>query len=510
MENLIGLITTGTPIWILCAGAILCLLIDALWPKKMTTVVYTVGILTLGTSLATTAAQWQSPKLLGTQDLLVMDLMSLFILGIILVIGILTLFNALGYVKLNQTLTSEFCSLLLFSIVGMVFLFCSQNLILNFIGLETMSLAIYVLVGSHKKNLKSNEAALKYFVMGSVASAILLYGIALYYGAFKTMDLNALAQVVPTPSLAYLPRIALSLILLGILFKLAVVPFHFWAPDVYEGAPSPVTGFMATAVKVAAFGFGLRVFLKLGVLELPHIETLLAVVVIATFIVANVVAILQEDVKRMLAYSSISHAGFILFGVLAGFQDGRYNPATADTVLFYLLGYFLMTLGAFAILSLFTKDRSEATGYSDLRGLGKKHPLLAGLFTLFMISMIGIPGTAGFVAKYGVIALAVQNNHLALAVLAVAMTVVSAYYYLRPSVVMFFTDNFDQWVGMPGSQNKLAANLRGDAPAKPVISQFPFTVSIAVTLCAFLTVYIGVNPDVFVTLSQIAASTFVF
>jgi len=485
-NNLLAILSSGITIWILCGGALLCLLIDSIWPKKMTAVVYLVGILSLITALVAAWAQWKTPELMASQNLLVIDLLTLFIMNLVIIIGILTLFNALGYIKIHQTLTSEFSSLLIFSIVGMVFLFASNNLIMNFIGLETMSLSVYVLVGCHKRNFKSNEAAIKYFVMGGVASSILLYGIALYYGAFGTVNLSALANLLATPGLDYLPKIALAMILVGIFFKISVVPFHFWVPDVYEGAPAPVTGFMATAVKVAAFGFTLRVFMSLGVLEMPKIQTLLTVIVVATLVVANLVAIMQDDVKRMLAYSSISHAGFILFGILAGFQNGKFNPYTIHALLFYLVGYVFMTLGAFAIISLLTKKKSEATNYSDLRGLGRKHPILAMIFTIFMLSLIGMPGTVGFTAKYGIISLAVENGHINMAILAVITSVVSVFYYLRPTVVMFFAED----------------------TAPQVIQEIPFTVNISITICVFLVIYLGLNPDIIIKYSQIAASPF--
>lgn len=484
INNLLAIFHNGTVIWILCLGALACLLIDSIWPKKMASLVYSVGISTLVAALVAAARQWINPEAFIKQDLLVFDMLTLFVLMLILVIGILTLFNALCYMRVNQVLTSEFCSLVLFTIIGMIFLFASDHLLVNFIGLETMSLSIYVLVGSHKKNLKSNEAAIKYFIMGGIASAILLFGIALFYGGFQTMQLSTLALLETSPSLDYLRQLAIALILVGIFFKMAVVPFHFWAPDVYEGAPAPVTGFMATAVKVAVLGFALRLFMALDIFAEPQVKMVLTVIVIATLIVGNVVAVLQEDVKRMLAYSSISHAGFLLFGLLVSFEGDKFVAANASSVLFYLLGYLFMTLGAFAILSLLTREKSEASNYADLVGLGQKHPILAGLFTLFMLSMVGMPGTVGFAAKYGVISLAVQNGHIPLAILAVIASVISAFYYLRPSVIMFFkTDN-----------------------RPSVVNEIPFTATISITLCAFVVLYLGLCPDVFLKLAQIAAS----
>ncbi|MBF0106012.1 MAG: NADH-quinone oxidoreductase subunit N [Deltaproteobacteria bacterium] len=484
IQNLLNILVGGITIWILCAGALLCLLIDALWPRKMSVPVYTIGILTLIVTLCSAWYQWLQPDLPAAQDLLVIDLHTLFFITLVVLVGILTILNALGYMQLHNDLTAEFCSLIIFSIIGMVFFFSSDHLLINFIGLETMSLSIYVLVGSHKKNFKSNEAAIKYFIIGGVASAIFLYGVAMFYGAYGTLKISELAMALPTQGLDYLPKTAVAFILTGIFFKLAVVPFHFWAPDVYEGAPSPVTGFMATGVKIASFGFAIRIFIGINVLDMPQIQNLLVVVVVATFIVGNLLAIVQDDVKRMLAYSSVSHAGFVLFGMLAGFREGRYEPFSSHTVMFYLLGYLLMTLGAFAILSLMIRKRSEATHYTDLEGLGHSKPLLAGLFTLFMFSMVGMPGTVGFAAKYSVISLAVQNGHIGLAILAVVMSIVSAFYYLRPSVTMFF---------------------KKGAGGCPVIQEIPFTSSASITFCAFTVIYLGLNPDAFIKLAKIAA-----
>ncbi len=480
-----NILSAGIAIWILFGGAILCLLIDCIWPKKMTSLVYAVGILTLFASLFTGFKQWASFTTTLTQSLLVIDLLTLFFLFLVIAVGIITLFNALGYMKIHKTLTAEFCSLVLFSITGMVFLFASDHLFVNFIGLETMSLSIYVLVASHKKSYKSNEAAIKYFIIGGVASAILLYGIALFYGAFGTFKLSQLGTMLSTPSLAYLPKIAVSLILVGVFFKLAIVPFHFWAPDVYEGAPAPVTGFMATGVKIAAFGFALRLFISLNVLDLKQVYFLLNTLVIATFLVGNLLALVQDNVKRMLAYSSISHAGFLLFGIIAGYVKGTYMPFSSHVVLFYLLGYLLMTLGAFAVLSLLIREKSEADQLTDMRGLAKKHPVLAGVFTLFMISLIGIPGTVGFAAKFNIISMAVHNGHILLSVVAVLMSVVSAYYYLRPSVYMFFAK---------------------DENAPTPVNEIPLTACISMTICAFLVIFLGVAPDAFVKLAKIAAT----
>lgn len=482
IANLQNLLINGKVIWTLCGGAILCLLVDSLWPKRMSVLISCVGIASLLLALALAFQQWASADGLMSNEFLVLDRLTLFFLILVIFIAVLTLLNSIGYLKLHQNLTAEFASLLLFAVVGMIFLFASDHLIMNFIGLEMMSLAVYVLVGSHKRNIKSNEAAVKYFVLGSVASTIFLFGIALFYGAFATFNLSELRHLVATPELAYLPKVALAFILVGVFFKLAIVPFHFWAPDVYQGAPAPVTGFMATGVKAAVFGFALRLFMELNVLNMPQIQRLLEVVVVMTFVVGNFAALAQQDIKRMLAYSSISHAGFLLFGIVAGFQDGAYQPAASDVVLFYLFGYFFMTLGAFAVLSLMVREREEATTYGDLSGLAHEHPILAATFGLFMLSLLGLPGTVGFAAKYGVVSLAVKNGHIALAIVAVLVSVVSAFYYLRPISVMFFESR----------------------PNRSIVREIPLTLYFSMTFCAIAVIYLGIHPDAYLKLSQVA------
>ncbi|MBU0506251.1 MAG: NADH-quinone oxidoreductase subunit N [bacterium] len=493
MENSLNelnqILLSGITIWVLLGGAFLGLIIDAIWPKKLTLLVYTVGIISLCVALFLAFDQWKDPHVFSSFTYLKIDLMTLFFLILVVIVGIITLFNALGYIKIHQTLTAEFCALILFSIIGMIFLVASNHLFVSFIGLETMSLSIYILVGSHKKNSKSGEAAIKYFITGSVASAILLYGIAIFYGSFGTLDLSILSQQAVAPNLVFLRKIAVSLLLVGVLFKLAIVPFHFWAPDVYEGAPAPVTGFMATGVKIAAFGFALRILTSLEILDSSLLNTeqvylLLKTLMIATLILGNLLALIQESIKRMLAYSSISHAGFALFGILASYAQGTFDPQSTYTVLFYLTGYLFMTLGAFAFLSLLIKENSEADQFTDLRGLGHKHPFLAGIFTLFMLSLIGIPGTVGFAGKYNIIALAVQNNHISLALLAVIMSVISVFYYLKPSVLMYFKEN---------------------DTTQSIIQEIPLTISVSLTICGFLVVYFGLCPDMLITLTKAAA-----
>ncbi len=488
LKSLFSVLLEGQAVWVLPASALFCLLLDAIWPKKLTVVIFLVGILSLGFALFASLGQWWG--LVGQADampaggLLRFDRLTLFFIPLILLTAIFTLLNALGYLGKQQKQASEFVALILFSVMGMILLTASDHLIFAFIGLETMSLSIYVLVGSQKKNIKSNEAAIKYFILGGVASAILLYGMALFYGGFATFSLSELSLKVAAPDLAYLKNLSLGLMLVGLLFKLAIVPFHFWVPDVYQGAPSPVTGFMATGVKVATFGFVLRFFKELNVFDMAQAQSLLAVFAALTLIVGNFVAILQDDLKRMLAYSSISHAGFLLMGLLAGYVDGQYVFANGAAVLYYLLGYVVTSLGAFAVLSLMVHEKRDATTLGDFVGLAKSHPVLAFVFSVFLLSLMGLPGTVGFTVKFAVIALAVQNGHLALAVLAVLVSLVSAFYYLKPLGLMYF---------------------KGE-PKREILVDNPESVFLYVTIvfCLVAVIVLGIKPDLYLPLARLA------
>ncbi len=482
-DHLLDALSAGLTLWVLLAGALICLLLDALWPRKMTLLVYSVAILSLLLSLYICFLQWLNLATWPQQHWLVMNFKTLFFIALIVMTGLLTLFNALGYLSLHQTLASEFCAQLLFAIVGMIFLFASNHLLINFIGLEIMSLSLCMQVGSHKHFYKSREAAIKYFILGSVASAVLLFGIALLYGAFGTIELNLIAIKPTAPELAYLKKIAQTMLLFGLLFKIGIVPLHFWVPDVYEGAPAPVTGFMATGVKIAAFAFALNVFDHLDLFCQPQVTQLLTGLAMASLVLGNLLALVQDSLKRMLAYSSIAHAGFILLGLVAGVTESGWSRQDSFVVLFYLAGYLIMTLGAFAIVSLFVSKRAEADQLTHLRGLGQQHPILAGTFTLFMLSLIGLPGTVGFIGKYNVIALAVRNGHLALAIIAVLATMLSVYYYLKPTVYMY---------------------LSKDTPKLSPVNEIPLTTCIAITLCAFSVIYFGIQPDAIIRLAKLA------
>ena len=337
-------------------------------------------------------------------------------------------------------LQTEIWPLFLFSITGMLIFPASGDLLMMFVALEVMSLPLYLLAGmARRRRLLSQEASLKYFVLGAFSSAFFLYGTALVYGFSGSIDLAAIADAIAAnPGQGSLLAAGIALVVVGLLFKIAAVPFHQWTPDVYVGAPTPVTGFMAATVKIAAFGALLRVlYVAFGGMRWDWVPMLWAIAIL-TMVFGSIVAIVQRDVKRMLAYSSIAQAGFILVGVVA------VSPAAIASVLFYLIAYAFTTIGAFAIISMVRDDSGEATDLAKWAGLGRQHPVIATIFSLFMLALTGIPLTSGFVGKFGVFAAALDAGATWLVVIAVIASLIAAYFYLRVIVVMFFTEPTEQ------------------------------------------------------------------
>ena len=343
--------------------------------------------------------------------------------------------------------TTEVFPLVLFAVAGMLVFPAANDLLTLFVALEVFSLPLYLLCAvARRKRMMSQEAAVKYFLLGAFSSAFLLFGIALLYGYAGSVSYATIANVVDgavgsvDPALAQtmgndvLLLIGFALVLMGLLFKVGAVPFHMWTPDVYQGAPTPVTGFMAAATKVAAFG----ALLRLLYVVLPGLtwdwRPVMWGVAIVTMLGGAIVAITQTDIKRLLAYSSIAHAGFILAGVIAA------TPSGVSSVLFYLAAYSFVTIGAFAVVTLVRDAGGEATHLSRWAGLGKKSPLLAGIFAFFLLSFAGIPLTAGFTGKWAVFSAAWTGGAWPLVVVAVLSSLVAAFFYVRVIVLMFFSD----------------------------------------------------------------------
>ncbi len=433
-------------------------------------------------------------KLEGVEALapyLVMDRFTLFFCFTLCLGGGLTVLLAGGYLPEHNLDRGEFYPLVLFATIGAMALAAAGDLLSLFVALETMSLGAYCMIGLRRGNLRASEAALKYFLLGSFAAALLLFGGALVYGTTGHTDLVGIGQAVAgigqagnsvSPGTVL---IALVLIVAGLAFKVSAVPFHMWTPDAYEGAPTPATTFMAVAVKSAAFAMLLRVLLiAFGDARLMSWGTgwppALAAMAIVTMTVANLVAGRQESVKRMLAYSSIAHAGYALVGVVAAMK----SPAAVPSVLFYMLTYTVSTAGAFGSLILCGRRGAEAVSYEDLAGIGRRHPAAALAFSFFLLSLAGVPPSAGFFGKLYTFGAAIDAELYALAIVGLLNSVVGAYYYLRVMVYMY---------------------MREPAPGAPIATPMRSGfVAAALVIAALFVFGIGVWPDLSLQLATAA------
>jgi len=378
---------------------------------------------------------------------LIIDRFSLFFCFVLCLGGGLASLLAGGYLPEHNLDRGEFFPLLVFSTVGAMALAASGDFLSFFVALETMSLGVYCMIGLRRGNLRASEASLKYFLLGSFAAALTLMGGALLYGATGHTDFVGIGQAIGTIGKANsavnapIILVALALVVAGLAFKISAVPFHMWTPDAYEGAPTPSTTYMAVAVKSAAFAILLRI-LVVGFGD-PRLMSwgsgwpqVLAWLAVLSMVVANVIAGRQESVKRMLAYSSIAHAGYALVGVVAAMGSAQGT----SSVLFYMLTYTVSTVGAFGALILCGRRGAEAVSYEDLAGLGKRHPAVALAFSFFLLSLAGVPPTAGFFGKLYVFSAAVDSQLNVLAVIGLLNSVVGAYYYLRVMVYMYMRE----------------------------------------------------------------------
>jgi NADH-quinone oxidoreductase subunit N len=382
---------------------------------------------------------------------------------------------------------TEIFPLGLFALTGMMVFLASNDLITLFVALEVFSLPLYLLAGmARRRRLLSQEAALKYFLLGALSSAFLLFGIALLYGFSGSFDLRAIDAAVGAPLYGRgLLYAGLALVAIGLLFKTGVVPFHNWTPDVYMGAPTPVTGFMAIATKLAAVGATLRVFYVALGAERWTWQPIFAVLAVLTMVVGTVIALTQTDIKRLLAYSSIAHAGFILTAITGAAQDVPAGQATSvASIMFYLVAYGFATIGAFAIVTMVRNAAGEENSLAGWSGLASKSPVLAGVMALFMLSFAGIPLTGGFIGKWTVFSAAWRGGYWWLVVTAVLVSLVAAYFYLRVIIVMF--------AGEPAKDTHV-----GDASA--------FT-WIPIVVGAVATLWLGLVPDQVLHLASLAGT----
>lgn len=367
----------------------------------------------------------------------VLDHFAVFFKVIFLLTAALAILMSLHYLQLYDYRPGEYHALVLLATVGMMVMASGTNLASIYVGLELMALSTYVLAGYFRREVKSHEAATKYFVLGALSSGVLVYGLSLLYGELGTLDLAAAAQALGGREVSPTLLTALALLACGFLFKVAAVPFHMWTPDVYEGAPTPITAFMSVGPKAAAFAIFVRVFL--GGLEAlsPYWVWLVGGSAALTMVWGNLAALTQDNVKRMLAYSSIAHAGYALLGLLAGGEAG------VQSVLLYMLVYLVSNLGAFGFVILLESRGFAGETVSDYAGLARRQPWAAFGMLLFLLSLGGIPPTAGFMGKLYVFAAAVKAGYVWLVVLAVLMSAVSLYYYLRIAMQMYLREGVD-------------------------------------------------------------------
>ena len=372
----------------------------------------------------------------------------------------------------------EYYSLLIFAATGMMFMVSGYNLIAIWIGLELMALSSYVLAGYFKQELKSNEAALKYFVLGALSSGIMLYGMSLLYGATGSVQLDGiaagLANVAEEPS--FLVSIGWVMMAVGLLFKVAAVPFHVWTPDVYVGAPTPITAFLAVASKTASFAILVRIFYVALPDLAPDWQNIIATVAVVTMVWGNLAALTQTNVKRLLAYSSIAHAGYVLVGVLAMNEIGMW------AIVYYLLAYSFITLGTFGTVILLERKEYAGETCDDYAGLAGRSPFLAAMMLIFMLALTGIPPTGGFVGKFYLFAAAIQAGWTWVAVIGVLMSAVSLYYYFRIVVFMYQKDETES---TPQPLREPALQL-------------------AIVVCFIVTLALGVFPEPFIEFAKVA------
>lgn len=457
------------PFLLVFAGACLGILVEALVPRRMRRgVQLALTALTLLGALAVTLLNWYGGREgLAAVGSLAVDGPTHFMWALLLILGAVSILTfgerAAGSAFAAQAAAvpgsqaerqaiesrvehTEVFPLALFALAGMMLFPASNDLITMFVALEVLSLPLYLLCGlARRRRLLSQEAALKYFLLGALSSAIFLYGAALLYGYAGSFELAAIDAALSAGTAS--PGLLLAgmgLLAIGLLFKFGAVPFHSWTPDVYAGAPTPVTGFMAACTKIAAIGALLRVFYVALGADRWDWQPLMAIVAVATMAVGSVLAITQTDVKRMLAYSSIAHAGFILTAFVGASQLANGAPAgsitSVSSIMFYLVAYGAATIGAFAVVTMVRDTSGEATLLSSWVGLGRRSPLTAVVFSLFLLSFAGIPLTSGFIGKWAVFAAAWTGGARWLVVVAVVISVVAAFFYIRVIVLMFFTE----------------------------------------------------------------------
>ncbi len=410
---------------IVSAAAMLLLILELVFKDK--------GVLALVGIIAAAATLYVLPASYGETfgGMFISDSYSMYFKVIFLINFVLTVLISLKYLQRQKAEYGEYYSLLLFATAGMMIMASAKDFIVLYLGLELMALSTYILAGIKRHDIKSNEAALKYFLLGAFSSALLLFGISLIYGLTATTDLYKIAAQLKQSEVSTTLLLSMLLIAVSFCFKIAAVPFHMWAPDVYEGAPTSITAFMSVGPKAAGFAVIGRVFYVAFQNIQPDWTAVLIGIAILTMAAGNILALVQTNIKRMLAYSSIAHAGYMLLGIITGTLEGRQAMMT------YMLIYAFMNMGAFAVVIMLDKGEE----IKDYNGLAKSSPLVAALMLVFMFSLTGIPPTAGFIGKFNIFMAAINAGYTWLVVIAVIFSSISAYYYLRVVMNMYMKES---------------------------------------------------------------------
>jgi NADH-quinone oxidoreductase subunit N len=470
----------------LAGAAVFIVLAKALLRRRaaatpVTYLIAAVGIITAGAMLFW---QWQDVKHHQTvttlSGMVRVDTFGVFLGAVVVAATAMSLLVAVDYLRRERLEVAEYVALMLFSATGMLVMTTANDLIVVFLALEILSIPLYVLAAYHRRRLSSQEAGIKYFVLGAFSSAIFLYGIALMYGATGTTSLTGIDTFLRANTLfdSGTLEVGLVLLLVGLGFKVAAVPFHMWTPDVYQGAPTPVTAFMASATKVAAFAALLRIFDGALLTYRDDWQPLVWALTALTLVVGSIGALLQVDLKRLLAYSSIAHAGYLLMALETGTPKGR------EAALFYLFVYAFMVIGSFAVVTVLSTRGDDDHPIEGLRGLGARRPVIGGLLVLFMLAQAGIPLTSGFVAKLDVFSATASAGDYVLVVIGTVATVIAAFAYLRVSLAVASTSS-------EGEITERVSNRRVDLGTWIVLA-----------ICGGVTVVLGIVPAVFVHWAQ--------
>lgn len=440
----------------------------------------TLGLIAFFGTLVGLASTWytaQSPGLAFSNSIRV-DSFSIFFTVLVIAIAGVVILSSFEYMAVQQIRAGEYYALILFGVVGMALMSSAIELVLIFIGLEISSISTYILAGFRRNAASSSESSLKYFLLGSFATAFFLYGVALIFGATGSTNIDIIAQKLQSGPVEVLVYAAMALMFVGLGFKVAAAPFHVWTPDVYEGAPAPIVGFMSTAPKAAAFAVLLRIVFAMNA---PGRFWFLWVAAALSMTLGNIGALVQTNVKRLLAYSSIAHAGYLL--VAFAMTTPENSAIGISAAMFYTAAYAAMNVGAFAVVAHFGNAGERYVTLEDYEGLGRRSPLLAATLTIFLLSLIGIPITGGFFAKFYVFSAALRANLIGLTLIGVLNSAIGAYYYLRIIVVMYMRE------------------ARSEVPVMPV----SFGLSLALAASMLATLYLGILPNRVLRLAQHSA-----